>query len=265
MSEDKETIYSWSRINSYYQALKGEGCLYGYYKQYIEKDRENAEDNYFSEYGTLLHNLSEKIHNGELLIWDIGEEIDNGLNEFKYRPPFPNMEKSYEAAIHKFFEDFYEIFDGFKVRSTEEEVVFLVGNKKFKGFIDLDAEHEFHGNVIVDYKTSKVYEGENLEHKIRQLYLYSIAYYNKYGKYPDVLIYIFTREKYDRVKIYEFNLEKLEDTKKWALDMVHKIETHDGEWTPRCCSVDGSKDFYASQLCSYRNNCPFRYCNSKKE
>lgn len=261
--EIKETVYSWSRINSFALAEMEEGCFHNYYVQYIEGDR--GIGNYFSDYGTLMHETIEKIHNNELFEWDYESEIRNGLKNLKFKPPFPNMGKSYEKSMYEFFvhSNFSEMFKDYKIVEAEEEFRINIDGIHIKGFPDMIGEHSKYGLVVVDYKSSKVYTGDKLKHNIMQLYVYAIAVFEKYGKYPDHLIYWFPREVAgNREHVYPFKMEDLERTKQFIKDTVSKIIIHD-EWTPRCNSVDGMKDFYASNLCGARLSCEYR-CNKKK-
>ncbi|ALS22124.1 PD-(D/E)XK nuclease family protein [Paenibacillus naphthalenovorans] len=259
MSEEikDEKVYSFSRINGFALAEKGEGCFYNWFKTYIEGDR--GENNYFGEYGTLFHETIEKLMKNELFEWDIKNELNSKMKQFEFKPPFLAMGKSYVDSIHRFFTDgsYSEIFSQYQVLESEEKKIFKVGDILVTGFPDLVANHKKYGLVIADYKTAKKYEGDKLEHNIMQLYLYSIPIKEKYGKYPDYLIYIYPREKGKKEFAYPFEVKKLEKTKQWVIDTVKKIESH-GDWTPRCVNVDGTKDFFACNLCNHRNNCEHR-------
>ncbi|TVY10002.1 PD-(D/E)XK nuclease family protein [Paenibacillus cremeus] len=235
----------------------GEGCYWNWYKTYIEHDR--GINNYFGLYGTLFHETIEKLMKNELFEWDIKQEITTGMRNFEFKAPFPAMGKSYEESIHRFFDDgsYEQIFSQYKVLESEEEKIFDVGNVKVKGFPDLVANHDKYGFVIADYKTAKKYEGDKLDHNLMQLYLYSIPIKEKYGKYPDHLVYIFPREKGQKEFAYPFEIEKLERTKEWVIDTVAKIEQHT-DWKPRCEMVDGKRDFFANQLCNSRCNCIYK-------
>jgi CRISPR/Cas system-associated exonuclease Cas4 (RecB family) len=249
--------YSWSRLNSYYQAEIGEGCFYGFDLQYNQGDR--GESNFFAEYGTLVHETIEKIHNQELLVWDVEDELKRGLNSFTFQAPFEHMKRSYETSLFKFFEEFDDVFKNYKILEAEEKKLFQVDDIWLVGYPDMIAEHTEHGLVIGDYKSAKVYTGDKLNHNIMQLYLYSIPVFEKYGRYPDHLIYIYPREKVQREYVYKFDLDKLEQTKEFVRQTVKKIENHQGEYKPRCKEVDGSTDFYACFLCNHRRNCPHRF------
>lgn len=255
-----ETVYSWSRLNSYAMAEEGEGCYYGWFKAYIEGDR--GDGNYFSSYGTLFHETIEKMHKGELLAWDVDDVIKDGLNNIEYRVPFEKMRKSYEDSIYRFFNKYEEVFSDYQIQQAEEEKLFKIGDVSLKGFPDLIGQHKRYGMFIGDYKTSKPYKGDKLKHNIMQLYLYSIPFYEEYGYYPDYLIYFFVREKEDIEVAIKFDIKELERTKSWVIETVSKIESHNTDWQPLCIKEDGSKNFYACNLCNHRLKCEHRYTYS---
>lgn len=259
MIEQKEqTVYSWSRLNSYYQAIKKEGCFYSFYKTYKENDR--GESNYFAEFGKCFHELFEQLHKNEILPWDIAEEVEDRIAHFKFKAPFPKMGNAYQQSLRAFFsEDHYDLlFNNYTFLEIEEEQIFFIQDKIIKGYPDIVAQHTQYGFVIGDYKTSKKYEGEQLEHNIMQLYLYSIPICEKYQRYPDHFIYIFPREKQKKEFVYPFSKEKLEKTKEWTLQTIAQIENHQ-EWTPRCQLLNSDQDFFANHLCNHRNNCWYKY------
>jgi hypothetical protein len=241
-------------------AEEGEGCYHTFNLAYNVGDR--GENNYFAEYGLLVHETTEKIHKGELLPWDVESELRTGLANFTYRVPFEKMRNAYESSLFKYFDDFDEQFKDYQIQQAEEEKLFEVDGIKLKGFPDLYAQHKTKGMIIGDYKTSRIYDKKKMQHNIMQLYLYSIPFHKEYGYWPDHLVYIFPREKEDRERFFKFDMKDLERTKKWVVDTVRKIESHGEKWEPRCCAVDGSRDFFATQLCNHRNNCEFRYTYS---
>lgn len=229
----------------------------------MEGDR--GENNYFAEYGLLIHELSEKLFKEELFEWDIKGELEKGLKSFKYKPPFHNMGVSYVKKIKEFFldGDFSDQFAKYKVLEVEKQHSFEVNGNKFTGFVDLLCEHDDYGLTIADIKSAKVYEDEKLENNIQQMYLYSIAIKEKYGRYPDTLLFVYPREPTGkREYAYKFDLDKLETTKKFVTDIIEKIVIH-SDWKARCLEVDGKVDFFACNLCNHRNNCDFR--NGKKK
>src|SRR5690625_259495 len=233
----------------------GEGCFLNYELTYGWGDR--GENNFFGLYGTLLHDTIEDLHNGKISKLEVPVKLKREMARFKYKVPFRTMEKNYVDGINNFFKDFDKIFENYNILEAEEKQLFSIDDIQLIGFPDLVAEHKEYGFIIGDYKTAKPYVGDKLTHNIQQLYLYSIPIYLKYGKYPDHLVYIYSREKEfeDREVAIPFNMEDLERTKQFVRDTVYKIENHKGKWHPRCRDVDGEKDWFANFLCNHRESC----------
>ena len=255
-------VYSWSNINSFHQAEIGEGCYYAYYLQYIK--REKGIGNFFSELGSIVHDMLNKIHNEEIFEWDIENELIKRINNMEYEAPFP-AKKSYIDPIIQFFEDGIDVqFKDYVILSTEDKASIDLNGVKFFIKPDLMAEHEVKRLVVGDYKISKPYVGETLQHNIQQLYIYSEYMNQLYDMYPDYLVYWYLREPFSfREYFFEFNKKDLERTKYFILSTIEKIEKQT-EWKPKCEEVDGSKWFFACQLCPFRNNCEYRYVFANK-
>lgn len=256
MSNGKEVVYSWSRLNSFHSALNNDGCLYGWYKTYIEGDR--GSNNFFGLYGSLFHELIEDMHKNKIMAWDVDDIIRKQMAEFEFQPPFEKMRKSYEDAIYRFFNDFDNIFSDYQVQQAEEEKVFKIGNTSMRGFPDLIGQHKTYGMIIGDFKSSKRYTGADLKHKAMQMYLYAIPFIQEYGYEPDHLVFMFVREKENRELAIKFDRNELEHTKDWVLQTVEKIEKFKGEWEPVCQTEDGNKSFYSNYLCNHRLTCPHK-------
>ena len=244
-------------------AETNEGCFYNFYLNYVLGDR--GEDNYFSNIGTLTHELIEKYNKGELFDWDLPIELEKQYALMQYDPPFPAMGKKYRQQINDFFlvDDFSQYFKDYKILEMEDEKVFKVGEYEFKGYPDMVGEHTQHGLSIVDYKTAKKYEGKKLHHNIMQLYLYAIPIKEKYGKYPDSLIYFYPREDV-KEDVIKFNMKDMDRTIKFVMDIIPRIEKFIAETEkdssgiePRC-NMWNSEDFYANQLCNFRNKCVYK-------
>lgn len=266
MSENDIETWSWSKLNSFNAGLTGEGCLYGWYLTYREGNR--GEGNFFGEYGSLAHDIIERYNKNEIFDWDVESELEKGLLELNYKAPFARMEKSYMDAIRLFFngdglcdEGLSERFTKYKFLDSELEVIFDIDDIKIKGYVDAIVEHEEHGFCIMDYKSSKPYTGDKLKNNIMQLYLYSIGVKNKYGKYPDNLIYYYFKENTKREYVYKFDLKELERTIQFVKDIVVKVNTYVNkeQFDIRCLREDIKKgDFYSCQLCNHRNNCEYK-------
>lgn len=180
----------------------------------------------------------------------------------QHKAPFPAMGNKYKRQIDEFFlvDDFGKYFQDYEILEMEEEKLFKVGEYDFKGFPDMVGNHKKHGLSIVDYKTAKTYEGAKLKHNIMQLYLYAIPIKEKYGKYPDHLIYFYPKEMI-KEQVIEFDMKELERTIKFVNNIVPVMEKFE-----KSAIVDPSmarclkhkNDFFGTHLCNYKDKCLYK-------
>jgi hypothetical protein len=183
--------WSWSKVNSFYLGQVGDGCLYSWQQAYQNGNR--GEGNWFAEVGLLAHDLIERYNKGELSDWDLPDEFEKGFNKIPYKV-FPKMAQSYFKTLAEFFGNNFDWFNDYKMLESEDKKEFMVGEYLFTGFPDLVARHKELGLVIMDIKTAKTYTGDKLKHNLMQLYLYSIPIYEKYGEWPQHLVFFYPRE-----------------------------------------------------------------------
>lgn len=232
-----ERIYSFSCLNIF------ETCKYAWYLTYMEKRR--GENNCFAEYGTIFHDLIEKIEKNKVLFFETKELFEKRFDNMVY--PFPEkFKKSYREKGKKYFEKFDGLED-FTMWEMELEYFFEIAGYKFRCFPDYVGEKN-NELYIIDFKTSKPYSSKDLQEKLKQLYMYSIPIATKYNRYPDKLKFDFTKEN-DAITI-PFDEQKLEETKKWAVDVIKKIE-QEKDFKPTI------NQFYCNNLCNHRNYCKF--------
>lgn len=245
-------IYSWSRLNAFNRALNGEGCLYEWYKTYIEEDR--GETNFFSEYGNIAHKLLKDFNDGILTQKEVIENLEIELSSMKYGT-FPNIYFSYEKKIKDFFSNLEFNLKDHTFLENEKEVSFKLSNEEFQGHIDAIAEHKKYGFSIVDYKSSKPFNEKELKNNLMQLYLYSIPVIKEYKRNPDSLIFYHFKEEDKKEYVFPFDEIELDKTIIFVENTIEKIKNYDGNFSPRCLNCNQVKDFYANNLCSHRYNC----------
>lgn len=257
-------MYSWSKINMFDSAERGEGCYYAYYLQYIKRENDKI-DNFFSELGKIVHEFQLKIINEEIFEWEIKDELIKAFTSMEYKAPF-KPQKSYFDPIIKFFvEDGCVELKKYTIIGTESFANVNIAGISIIVKPDFLAEHDEKGLILGDTKISKPYMGDELQHKLRQLYIYSEYVKSCYDIYPDYLMFIYPREPLGkREYFYEFDLKKLNESKKFVCNTIEKIEKH-SDWKPRCEELNNpNDDFYASELCSFRHICPIKCEKVKK-
>lgn len=148
----------------------------------------------YANYGTMVHNICEKMANGEYLFEE--EAITEYESNYDGCGLFPNQYEAYYSSGIEGIKKTWNFFDDFRIETIGAEVKFNVKPfehiPKFFGFIDLVYRDE-NGNLVVrDYKTSKPYTKEQLAHQI-QPYFYSEACLEIYGELPKYFEFDFIR------------------------------------------------------------------------
>ena len=68
-----ETLWSWSRINTY------KSDPYGYYLKYIRKTKEDRQDSIYTISGSVCHDILEKYYNDKIKQEDMIDEYEDSL------------------------------------------------------------------------------------------------------------------------------------------------------------------------------------------
>lgn len=223
-----------------------------YIYNYIIK--EEQQENSFSQFGTLAHELLELWAKGKLETYELLQEYENRYDTY-VTEPFPKLKNgksmgdTYYLDGYNYFANFNGISDigDYEIIGVEEHFEIQMGDFVFNGFIDLilkDAE----GNVcILDWKSKNGFkdDAEEAEYR-RQLYLYSAYIYEKYGVYPSkTMFYCFRKQqKYEK----NFDLEAYNSSIKWMFDTVAKIRE-----LFKCYDW-----FFCSSICSYKHVCQIK-------
>lgn len=260
MKRDKD-IWSFSRLTSY------DNCAYNFYKTYILKEK--GDDNFFSQLGTALHELCERVANGEIDCNESNELFHDNFYDFytEAAPPhFIDLELSaYEKMSPYFSRSKY--WKG-NVLSAEKYVEYqLPSNEWMRGYIDLVIENK-DGVDLIDFKSSTPYKGKNLESKRMQLDLYAWAWKQETGEYPKRLIFSWFKDcnnptilpfDYDKMmRAVEFADSRIEHLNK-LLKVQDKLNAV-GLFMPdrdKLTDKKGNRDFFCKNLCNHKSSCIF--------
>lgn len=250
-----EMRWSYSRLKSYHI------CPYGWKLQYIEENE--GENNFFAEYGLFIHHLLEKYFKGEIEIFDLSGKYELEYFEHMHFSAPYNKYADIGANYFDSGKEYFDNFDGlpqYKILEVEEKHKFKINDYEFVGYLDLVVENEDGEIEIVDNKSAglkprskgkKVTKTDlKLNDFLRQLYIYSIPIYEKYGKYPKYLNFNCFRK--DMWIQEEFKIEDFEEAKTWAINTIESL-TKEREFKPK------SDWFYCHNLCNFRNI----YCEFK--
>lgn len=238
--------YSFSKLSSWWV------CPYGYYQRYIE--HKHGIGNAFASFGTLVHELMEKYAKGEAELWDLPQMyewmFDASVPEkFPYNK-YVDLKKSYYDQGLNFLKHF-QGYEDVEILGVEEEFLLDIDDWQFTGFIDLCFRDKDGKLIIRDYKSKASFKNEAEKHKYaRQLYLYSIYIYQKYGVYPDELQFLMFRKQDEPIRI-SFDMADFEEAVRWAKDTVQIIRAAI-DFPPQC------DDFYGNNLCNHREYCQLK-------
>ena len=90
----------------------------------------------------------------------------------------------------------------------------------------------------------------------RQQYLYSKYVFEKYGKYPDRLMFNLFKENGAKME-RRFSEKDYLATLGWAGEQMQKMEEYDFvDWLVTKDVKEGKPDFFCTELCSCRKICP---------
>ena len=91
----------------------------------------------------------------------------------------------------------------------------------------------------------------------RQQYLYSYFVHEKYGEWPEFLLFNLFKENGLKDE-QKFSMDKYKEVLQWATDAIHKIEEYDILDCMECKEqkTPGKPDLYCSEICSTRKFCP---------
>lgn len=255
MNEDRfiidTMVWSFSRLSSYHQ------CPYGFWLKYIQCNK--GENNFFGEYGSLVHEILEKYEKEELSIFEISQYYEeNFFDKVTCDAPgnkYVDIKQSYYDKGMEYLNNIDLDLENYEILGVEKEIKFTIGEYEMIGYIDLLLRDK-DGNIIVcDHKSASLKFKKNGEvsktdydHVLnfkRQLYLYSMAVINEYGVEPKYLWWnLFKEQKWLKI---DFNREEYCDALKWAEDTVKEIE-NETAWLP-------NPDYYfCHNICDQRNS-----------
>jgi len=219
----------------------------------------------FGQYGSLVHDCLEKYALDELAEYELLSYYKDNYINFVTEDFPPNAYVDLGEKYYNQGHDYFESFDGFgdrKILAVEQEYKFKIGDYDFTGIIDLECPNE-----IIDHKTKgeqhlirltkkhnpkdyiQMLDGRYI-HKdnLKQLFIYSIPYKNKYGKYPELLSLNMARiADWYTVK---FSKKLFNEAEKWAINQIAEIYK-----AKEFAKGNDVSDFWCQYVCGQRLNC----------
>lgn len=236
--------YSFSKLTQFYD------CPYAYYRYYVKNEK--GIDNLFAEYGILVHSILERYAKGELKKECLVEEFKASF-ELRITQPILMFGRDLTQSYFDKGVAFFSNFDGFwELEPLQSEYRFetSLNEDTFVGVIDLILRDNEGNIIIVDHKSSSKFTRKELKTKARQLYLYSKAVYDKFGKFPSELW--FNHFKDGHLEKIIFQKTDYDEAIQWALETIENINA--------CMGFEPNVNdrFYCGYLCDYRENCDYK-------
>lgn len=226
--------WSYSRLTSF------SDCPYKWFLTYLYRDEYGKplkkQNGFFAEFGTYMHIIMQMYLTGVLPRKSLSTYYVAHFSE-NVRSKAPN-----QKIHHNYFEQGFFYLDNISfpkrnIIGVEESVVFTFAGKPWTGFIDVVSDD---GQLIItDHKSrtlkprskrSKPTKSDaELDEYLRQLYVYSAAVKNIYGRYPDILEFNCFRSQ---IMIQEpFQIKQFNEVEQWAGQEIEKITRND-IWQP---------------------------------
>ncbi len=248
-------IYSYSQLTSFRE------CPYGFYLQKIEHNPDTV-SNAFASQGTLIHDLLDQWAKGMLSIEELPDEYDRRYpNEVVEEWPKMLLKKGYAEKAFQIGHDYFVNFDGFrgyKIISTEEKFRTDIAGRPFVGVVDMMMEDEHTGElIIVDHKSKSLSAFKKAEDEMyQQQLLYSCYAKEKFGKFPDRLMFNLFKENGTKME-RPFSQQEYDKAIEWAAETMKLMESYDIMDYFQTKEVDPDRpDFFCTELCSCRKICP---------
>lgn len=245
-----DMVWSFSRVESF------GNCPHQWYLRYIRRCKQK--EKFYASYGSFMHKILERYYNGELTK---SQMLTTFLKDFKtevrgFRPKETTVKKFIDGAVEylKSFKPF-----PFKMIAVEKKVEFKVGGEPFIGYIDYLGMDESDGElVIVDNKSRDLkprskrgkptLKDKELDEILRQLYIYSIAVEEEYGKLPkELCINCFKTGTFIREP---FNMEAYHEAQVWVLNMIKDIKREED-------FEENLNPFFCFWVCGVSDNCEY--------
>ena len=255
-------VWSFSTISLY------EDCPRAFFIKKIEGII--GDTNAAAEIGSYGHDLNERLFKQRISAQEALDEcvyeFDDHVTEYISET---NKSKKYMALCEYLSEFDESIFDRFDVLEVEEKHVWMVGDYKFIGIVDLLLQEKATGKVyLIDHKSASHFlkkDGsplKNMESAFKkyskQMYLYADAIHQRHGRYPDYIVWNHFLDK-GKTTVIPFEEKGVKEATDWVVDTINRIYK-DTDFLPM-------QDYVrCNLLCDYRNGlCEYKELGEGEE
>lgn len=249
--------FSYSSVSTF------DNCAYSYKLSYI--DAMPRINNFYAEYGTLVHQCFEQFFTKKLSAFELSDYYKNNYEEVVKTPaPVPpyGLDERYRAQGQEFFDNFNFPIDDYDVILVEDKIDFsLTENIEFVAKPDLVLrEKATQKTTLFDYKTSspfredkktgrEIVDNAKLNGYWKQMNIYAYALRNHKFTPIDEITLWFPRSK--RMETIQWSYNSEQDTIKWLTDTLGKLKTEE------VFPYNNSSQYFCDNLCSVRNFCEY--------
>lgn len=218
-------------------------------------------NNFYAEYGSLMHDILRKMLIGEL---DTSQALSEYSSRFDtdIKSPFPpsldDATTEYYCSGLDYLWNFKSVIpEPHKIVQVEKKIVSTLFGYDFSYIIDLLVEDEGGNLILIDHKSSSPtnFYGKSGRKKFRQLYIYSEFVKQAFGKYPTELVFnCFRAGKLIR---RPFDPEELDETMSWAEETIKDIESmyHFNGRNEKAWPMDQQVNFFCNNVCGVSELC----------
>lgn len=251
----QDMTWSYSRIKSFYD------CPYRWYLRYIRKLK--GKEMFFASYGTFMHKMIEMYLKNEKTPKQLSDLYLQGFKEEVVGwAPSTQVFANYFTSGLRYLKELQPF--PYNVVAVEKRVDFNIDGIPFIGYIDFLGEKD--GDLFVIDNKSRTLKprskkgkvtktDEELDSYLKQLYLYSMAVEQEYGKLPKSLCFncyrtpLFIEEP--------FMEQAYAESKIWLSESVKEITT-ETDFKPN------AEFFKCKHLCEMQDYCEYYKLTQKR-
>jgi CRISPR/Cas system-associated exonuclease Cas4 (RecB family) len=248
-------------VFSYSNASTFETCNLAWKLTYI--DKENRQENAFSGFGNLGHDILEKFFIGKIEIFEMLPYYVEHYNEY-IKSAFPitfgkDLAPIYYQQGYNFFENFNFDKNKYDVIETETFTVAKINDINITTKPDMLLKEKESGKIILlDYKSANPY---NANHKLikskidgykKQLNLYAnILWSEREVKVDEEWLWFFRTGEIEKFPV---NVMEASNDMAWFLDVIEKIKNEE-KFIP---NTNKENKWFCQNLCGVSENCFYR-------
>lgn len=253
---DNET-YSYSRLSTY------DTCRYAFKLTYI--DRKSQQPNFFSDYGTFIHETYESYFRGEVDLFDIPLYYAKEYNKVVVSEPpavLKGIGEKYKNQGLEYFNEFYFDKSLYEIMLIEGTMNFELEGVKYVARPDLVIQSKEDGKIfLIDYKTSTPFNISKITGKVTQD-KGKISGYHK-----QMYVYAYSLRVCKDIQVNNMSLWFPRSKRELTIPWVAEDEAKAVEWLTRVVNNikrdeefthNNSNSFFCNQLCGIRSHCKYR-------